>query len=75
MQLSFVAAVAELKSMRQLVGGVCFAQAAEAAKLVQLNPPEAAMGGTGPFSDKLQRAANYLAKVHRTRRWEEALHM
>ena len=61
--------------MRQLVGGVRFAQAAEAAKSVQLKPPEAAMGSTGPFSDKLQRTADYLTKVHRTRSWEEALRM
>ena len=33
------------------------------------------MGGTGPFSDKLQRAADYLAKAHRARSWEEALRM
>ena len=75
MQFSFVAAVTELKLMRQLSGGVCFAQAAEAAKSVQLKPPEAAMGSTGPFSDKLQRAADYLTKVHRTPSWEEAFRM
>ena len=75
MQFTFVAAAAELESMRQLVRGVCVAQAAEAAKSAQLKPPEAAMGSTGPFSDKLQRAADYLTKVHRTRSSEEALRM
>ena len=64
MQCIFVAAAAELESMRQLIGGVRFAQAAEAAKSVQLKPPVAAMGSTGPFSDKLQRTADYLTKVH-----------
>ena len=62
MQFMFVVVAVELEAMGQLVGGVRFAQAAEAAQSVQSKPPEAAMGRTGSDSDRFQRPEN-LAEV------------
>ena len=59
----FVVAPVELEAMRQLVGGVRFAQAAEAAQSVQSKPPEAAMDSSGSVSDTFQRPENFLAEV------------
>ena len=59
----FVVAAVELEAVRQLVGGVRFAQAAEAAQSVQSKPPEAAMGSSGSDSDTFQCPENFLAEV------------
>ena len=54
MQFMFVVAAVELEAMGQLVGGVRFAQAAEAAQSVESRPPKAAMGNSGTDSDEPQ---------------------
>ena len=73
MQFMFVVAAVELDAMRQLVGGVRFAQAAEAAQSVQSKPPEAAMGSSGTNSDKVQRPENFSAEVRSPHRPVEVL--
>ena len=73
MQFMFVVAAVELDAMRQLVGGVRFAQAAEAAQSVQSKPPEAAMGSSGSDSDTFQRPENFSAEVRSPHRPMEVL--
>ena len=73
MQFMFVVAAVELEAMGQLVGGVRFAQATEAAQSVQSKPPRAAMGSSGSDSDKLQRPENFLAELRSPHRPLEVL--
>ena len=60
----FVIVPVEHEAMPQLVGGVRFAQAAEAAQSVESKPPKAAMGSSGTDSDKLSdRTASALKRA------------
>ena len=63
MPFTSVVAPRHLEAMNRLVGGVRFAQAAEAAESVQWKPPKAAIGGKGSDSARSRHTENLSAEL------------